>query len=257
MDFRACACSMRAVGQGAIWFTSCDRVAASCMESTRILWQSQRCSNWPRASRRIFPRDNFRAESIEHTTFPNAFADVVISSAALHFAFRDDAQFSAMLRGSWQMLKHSGLFFCRLASSIGMEKQVRRINGRRHLLPDEQPALSRRRRVANRAHRLARRRHARSTEDNGRSRSTVHDHVGGAEDRVETWHGRTSDSTDLGCSAARHRFRRPARQRRELRNVVRAAQRRRRYPFDFSIRADGDGKSGRPISRVRSSRGRR
>ena len=81
------------------------------------------------------PRDNFRAESIEHTTFPNAFADVVISSAVLHFA-RDDAQFSAMLRGSWQMLKPGGLFFCRLASSIGMEKQVRRINGRRHLLPD-------------------------------------------------------------------------------------------------------------------------
>jgi len=33
-------------------------------------------------------------------------------------------------------LRPGGLLFCRLASSIGMEKQVRRIAGRRHLLPD-------------------------------------------------------------------------------------------------------------------------
>jgi len=34
------------------------------------------------------------------------------------------------------VLKPGGLFFCRLASSIGLESQVKRIAGRRFLLPD-------------------------------------------------------------------------------------------------------------------------
>ncbi len=50
------------------------------------------------------PSTNFHAESIERTTFPPAFADVVISSAVLHFA-HDDQQFQAMLRGTWNALK--------------------------------------------------------------------------------------------------------------------------------------------------------
>jgi len=81
------------------------------------------------------PADNFRVEAIEQISFPEAFADVVLSSAVLHFA-RDDAQFTAMLRGTWNALGRGGLLFCRLASSIGMEQQVRPIAGRRHRLPD-------------------------------------------------------------------------------------------------------------------------
>ena len=81
------------------------------------------------------PPDNFRVEAIEHTTFPEGFADVVISSAVLHFA-RDDTDFMEMLRGTWKVLKPGGVFICRLASSIGMEQQVQPVAGRRHLLPD-------------------------------------------------------------------------------------------------------------------------
>ncbi len=81
------------------------------------------------------PPGNFRAEPVEATTFPDRFADVLISSAVLHFA-RDDAQFDAMLHGSWRVLKSGGLFFCRLASSIGIEDRVKRIDGQRFLLPD-------------------------------------------------------------------------------------------------------------------------
>jgi tellurite methyltransferase len=81
------------------------------------------------------PAANFHDEPVEATSFPDAFADVVISSAVLHFA-RDDDQFIAMLRGSWRILRPGGLFFCRLASSIGMEDQVKCIAGRRFLLPD-------------------------------------------------------------------------------------------------------------------------
>lgn len=81
------------------------------------------------------PPDNFRVEPIERISFPEVFADVVLSNAVLHFA-RDEAHFMAMLRGAWKALRGGGLFFCRLASSIGMEQQVKPIAGRRHRLPD-------------------------------------------------------------------------------------------------------------------------
>lgn len=81
------------------------------------------------------PADNFRIEAVENMSFPDALADVVVSSAVLHFARADD-DFDAMLRGAWRVLKPGGLFFCRLASSIGIERQVVRVAGRRHRLPD-------------------------------------------------------------------------------------------------------------------------
>ena len=81
------------------------------------------------------PPSNFRAEPIERMTFPDSFADAVVSSAVLHFA-ADDEQFAAMLRGTWRVLKSGGLLFCRLASVIGMENRMRRLTGRRFLLPD-------------------------------------------------------------------------------------------------------------------------
>jgi len=81
------------------------------------------------------PAGNFRVEAIEEMTFPDAFADFVLSSAVLHFA-RSDEPFEAMLRGTWRVLKPGGLLFCRLASWIGMEHQVQRVAGRRFRLPD-------------------------------------------------------------------------------------------------------------------------
>jgi tellurite methyltransferase len=59
----------------------------------------------------------------------------VLSSAVLHFA-RDDQHFAAMLHGMWRVLKPGGMLFCRLASSIGMADQMKRLAGRRFLLPD-------------------------------------------------------------------------------------------------------------------------
>jgi tellurite methyltransferase len=81
------------------------------------------------------PATNFRVETIEKMSFPDGFADLVISSAVLHFASSDE-HFEAMLDGTWRALKPGGLFFCRLASSIGIERQIRPIAGRRFLLPD-------------------------------------------------------------------------------------------------------------------------
>jgi len=81
------------------------------------------------------PASNFRVEPVEHMTFEDACADVVISNTVLHLA-SDDAQFEAMLQGSWRVLKPGGLFFCRIASTIGMENQFKQIQGRRFLSPD-------------------------------------------------------------------------------------------------------------------------
>jgi tellurite methyltransferase len=81
------------------------------------------------------PPSNFRAETVESNSFPDHAADVVISSAVLHFA-RDESHFQAMLRGTWRLVKPNGLFFCRLASTIGMESRFVPLGGRRFALPD-------------------------------------------------------------------------------------------------------------------------
>ena len=81
------------------------------------------------------PMSNFRLEAVEQMSFEDACADVVISNTVLHLA-TDDAQFEAMLLGSWRVLKPGGLFFCRLASTIGMENQFEHLHGRRYRSPD-------------------------------------------------------------------------------------------------------------------------
>jgi len=106
------------------------------------------------------PADNFRVEPVERMSFgreansrqqtvnsKEVFAagpveknaaenfDVVLSSAVLHFA-RDEEQWQAMVDGMWRVLKPGGLFFARLASTIGMEGKITLIEGRRYHLPD-------------------------------------------------------------------------------------------------------------------------
>jgi SAM-dependent methyltransferase len=79
--------------------------------------------------------ENFRVERVEAMSFPDAVADVVLSSAVLHFA-RDEEHFWAMLRAMWRVLRPGGMLFCRLASTIGMEGRFRPLGGRRFELPD-------------------------------------------------------------------------------------------------------------------------
>jgi SAM-dependent methyltransferase len=78
---------------------------------------------------------DLRVEAIESTTFPDAAFDVVIASAVLHFA-RDEAHFEAMLRQTWRVLRPGGLFFARLASTIGLDGQARALGNGRYRLPD-------------------------------------------------------------------------------------------------------------------------
>lgn len=93
------------------------------------------------------PGGNFRVEAVEALSFPDACADVVISSAVLHFASGPE-QFTAMLQSMWRVLKPGGLFFCRLASSIGIADRVHPIGDGCFRLPDgserylvDEPAL--------------------------------------------------------------------------------------------------------------------
>ncbi len=81
------------------------------------------------------PESNFRVEPVQQMSFDDGCADVVISNTVLHFAM-NDAQFEEMLRGTWRVLKPGGLFFCRLASTIGMETQMVPVLGRRFRSPD-------------------------------------------------------------------------------------------------------------------------
>jgi tellurite methyltransferase len=81
------------------------------------------------------PADNFRVESVEEMSFDDVSFDFVISSAVLHFA-RDEARWRAMVSEMWRTLKPRGIFFARLASSIGIEREVKLIEGRRYRLPD-------------------------------------------------------------------------------------------------------------------------
>jgi SAM-dependent methyltransferase len=77
---------------------------------------------------------DFRVEPIESTSFPDDRFDVVIASAVLHFA-RDAAHFESMLRQLWRVLKPGGVFFTRLASTIGIEG-IRPLGDNRYRLPD-------------------------------------------------------------------------------------------------------------------------
>ena len=67
--------------------------------------------------------ENFYRSTLEECPFPAESFDLVISNAVLHFATGSD-HFARMLRGSWRFLAPGGLFFCRLASSVGIENFI-------------------------------------------------------------------------------------------------------------------------------------
>jgi tellurite methyltransferase len=79
------------------------------------------------------PADNFQVGVIEQIPFPDAFADVVICNAVLHFA-RDEDHFHQMLSELWRVLRPGGMLFCRLGSRIGMD--FKWVKGKRYVIGD-------------------------------------------------------------------------------------------------------------------------
>lgn len=89
-------------------------------------------------ARQLSPKlssSNFKIAAAEDLPFGDAYFDLVISSAVLHFA-ADENHFEAMLTSIWRVLKPGGYFFARLASDIGIETLVQPCGKRRYLLPD-------------------------------------------------------------------------------------------------------------------------
>lgn len=81
------------------------------------------------------PEHNFTVAHLSQLPFPDDYFQAVICSAVLHFA-QDEADFVSMTTELWRVLGASGLFFVRLASTIGVEELVTPVNGRWHHLPD-------------------------------------------------------------------------------------------------------------------------
>jgi tellurite methyltransferase len=80
------------------------------------------------------PEENFRREPVEKMSFEDESFDAVLSSAVLHFA-RDESHWLAMMREMWRVLKPGGIFFARLASSVGVESHIEHLGGSRYRLP--------------------------------------------------------------------------------------------------------------------------
>lgn len=81
------------------------------------------------------PGENFVVAGVEKLPFADERFDAVVSSAVLHFAL-DEGHFHRMIDEMWRVLRPGGLFFSRLASSIGIERLITPVEGRRFSLPD-------------------------------------------------------------------------------------------------------------------------
>ena len=81
------------------------------------------------------PSANFGVGRIADLPFADDYFDAVICSAVLHFA-EDSADFEAMIAEMWRVLGHGGVFFSRIASTIGIEDRVTHLRDRWHHLPD-------------------------------------------------------------------------------------------------------------------------
>jgi SAM-dependent methyltransferase len=74
--------------------------------------------------------EKFHLSPIENFSHPDASFDFIICNTVLHFA-TDDAHFEAMLKNLFRLLKPGGIFFARLATTIGIEHQIEPLGGRR------------------------------------------------------------------------------------------------------------------------------
>ncbi len=86
-------------------------------------------------SQEVRSQERFRVEPVEQMSWEDESFEVVLSSAVLHFA-RSESHWRAMINEMWRVLRPGGIFFARLASSIGIENQVQLLQGRRYRLPD-------------------------------------------------------------------------------------------------------------------------
>lgn len=80
------------------------------------------------------PADQIRQGTIHALPWADGRMEAIVCSAVLHFA-RDRVHFERMINELWRVLAPGGIFFTRLASSIGIETLVPETVGRVRL-PD-------------------------------------------------------------------------------------------------------------------------
>lgn len=81
------------------------------------------------------PGENFRVGELDALPWGDAEMDAVVCSAVLHFA-SDASHFGRMMTEMWRVLRPGGVFFARLASTIGLKAPVALDGNRRGRLPD-------------------------------------------------------------------------------------------------------------------------
>jgi SAM-dependent methyltransferase len=82
------------------------------------------------------PPDNFRAEPVERDVLSGPQRGLRHQQRRPPFRARTMATSTQCWRECWRLLDGNGVFFCRLASSIGIESRVRAVGSGRFLLPD-------------------------------------------------------------------------------------------------------------------------
>jgi len=97
--------------------------------------QIQRIRSLARELAPGLPPERFLEARLTNLPHPDGSFDAVICSAVLHFA-TDQAEFEGMMAEMWRVLAPGGIFFARLASTIGIEEMVTPLGGRWHHLPD-------------------------------------------------------------------------------------------------------------------------
>jgi SAM-dependent methyltransferase len=97
------------------------------------------------------PTDRVQTASLHALPWPDASMDAVICSAVLHFA-NDHDHFGRIVLELWRVLAPGGLFFARLASSIGLEERCMRLpDGSTRFVVDEATLESWTKRLGGRA----------------------------------------------------------------------------------------------------------
>jgi tellurite methyltransferase len=119
-------------GRNLVWFLRNGYEVCAVDESREAVEQVRRLAATLAPH---LPPESFQVADLADLPWPDARFDAVLCSAVLHFA-RDEAHFDRMLDEQWRVLRPGGLFFARLAATIGMSGRVQPLGGRWYGLPD-------------------------------------------------------------------------------------------------------------------------
>jgi len=119
-------------GRNLVWFLRGGYEVFGADESPEAVEQVRRLAA---ALAPHLPPENVQVADLADLPFPDARFDAVLCNAVLHFA-RDEAHFDLMLDELWRVLRPGGLFFARLATTIGMEGRVQPLGSHWYQVPD-------------------------------------------------------------------------------------------------------------------------